>query len=269
MDQSQRRERIRANLGIKPITHGQIYTFQIAIPDALKQDIAIEQQEAIADSLLQHGSNFFPIIVRPTEDYGEDEEYEVVYGADWCQVAKDRDIEKVWVWVFNLTDEQASATREELESLLPTPSDLPDHDTSKLLDAKLKPILAKLNQITPNSKSKESDLVNLSQRVENLELSLSRVLGLVEEIAIHVIPPPEPPKPNLRTASDSEIKAALQSDGVSTRFQKAAIKAIEKWKAKNELSWENLEKSISSGKYKVNDFGRGTYNSLKAKTDIK
>lgn len=118
MDDKQRRERIVNYLKIKPLNHGQIYTFQIAIPPSENVDISFERREYLKMSLTQQGTNLIPLIVRRTEAYSEEEEYELVYGADWCQAAKELDIEKLWVWVFDMTDEEVSTTKEEMQYLL-------------------------------------------------------------------------------------------------------------------------------------------------------
>ncbi|MFK0731575.1 MAG: ParB N-terminal domain-containing protein, partial [Gloeotrichia echinulata HAB0833] len=118
MNAAERRDRIVEYLRIKPISHGQIYTFQIAIPESEVVELPFEKREQLKMSLTQQGTNLIPLIVRRTEAYSEEEEYEVVYGADWCLVAKELDIEKLWVWVFNLTDEQAAAAKQEMQQLL-------------------------------------------------------------------------------------------------------------------------------------------------------
>lgn len=117
MSNLERQERISKNLGIRPISHGQIYTLQIAIPDSEKRDISAERQKVLKNSFNQHKSNLIPLIVRRTEAYNEDEEYEVVYGADWWIVAKELNIEKLWVWVFEMNDEQAQAAKVQMEQL--------------------------------------------------------------------------------------------------------------------------------------------------------
>jgi len=118
MNQSDRQDRIVEYLRIKPISHGQVYTFQIAVPDSQMVQISAERREDLRRSLIEQGSNLIPLIVRRTEAYSEDEDYEVVSGTDWCLVAKELGIEKLWVWVFDLTDEQATAAQAEMERLL-------------------------------------------------------------------------------------------------------------------------------------------------------
>src|SRR6476469_11169378 len=123
MNDSERRDRIVEYLRIKPISHGQIYTFQIAVPQSEVVEIPSQRREALSKSLAEQGSNLVPLIVRRTEAYSEEEEYEVVYGADWCLLAKELEIEKLWVWVFNMTDEQAATAKAEMQQLVGGVSD--------------------------------------------------------------------------------------------------------------------------------------------------
>jgi hypothetical protein len=127
MDYTKRQQQIRDRLRPKPIHHGQLEAFLIAVPDLKLEDIPVDRKQFLKDSLEQEGSNLIPLIVRRTEAY-EEEEYEVVYGADWCLVAKEIDLERVWVWVFDLTDEQAIATRQEMELLTNSVPTSPNHD---------------------------------------------------------------------------------------------------------------------------------------------
>jgi hypothetical protein len=143
MTQSDRRARIRSHLGIEPISHGQVYTFQVALPESDKKDISPERCQILEDSLFEHKTNLVPLIVRRTQDYSEEQEYEVVYGADWCFVAKKLDIEKLWVWVYDMTDEQAAAAKAEMEQLTGSTGSviqdrLPVFDETKLIKSLFK-----------------------------------------------------------------------------------------------------------------------------------
>ncbi|PSB27990.1 Rho termination factor (modular protein) [filamentous cyanobacterium Phorm 46] len=119
MDRSQDQNRIVEYLRIKPISHSQIYTSQIAIPDSLRKEIFRDRREALRRSLIEQGSNLIPLIVRHTEAYSNEEEYEVVCGADWCIVAKELGIEQMWAWIFEMTDEEVAAAQAEMELLAP------------------------------------------------------------------------------------------------------------------------------------------------------
>lgn len=122
MDRSQDQNRIVEYLRIKPISHSQIYTSQIAVPETQGEEIPRERREALRRSLIEQGSNLIPLIVRPTEAYSNEEEYEVVCGSDWCIVAKELGIEQMWAWVFEMTDEEVVAAQAEMEHLAPQPT---------------------------------------------------------------------------------------------------------------------------------------------------
>ncbi len=119
MERSQDQKRIVEYLRIKPISHSQIYTSQIAIPDSVRGEIFRDRREALRRSLIEQGSNLIPLIVRRTEAYSNEEEYEVVYGADWCIVAKELGIEQMWAWIFEMTDEEVAAAQAEMKLLAP------------------------------------------------------------------------------------------------------------------------------------------------------
>ncbi len=121
MDRSQDQNRIVEYLRIKPISHSQIYTSQIAIPETQRGEIIRDRREALRRSLIEQGSNLIPLIVRPTEAYSNEEEYEVICGADWCMVAKELGLEQMWAWVFEMTDEEVAAAQTEMELLAPQP----------------------------------------------------------------------------------------------------------------------------------------------------
>jgi hypothetical protein len=122
MERSQDQNRIVEYLRIKPISHSQIYTSQIAIPDSVRGEIPRDRREALRRSLIEQGCNLIPLIVRRTEAYSNEEEYEVVCDADWCIVAKELGIEQMWAWVFEMTDEEVAAAQAEMELLAPQPT---------------------------------------------------------------------------------------------------------------------------------------------------
>jgi hypothetical protein len=238
MDASERRELIRNSLRIEPIIHGQVYTFQIAVPEFQNPEISSERYRLLKESLDERKSNLIPLIVRRTQKYSEEEEYEVVYGADWCVVAKELEIERLWAWVFDLTDEQAAAAKEEMEKL------------------------AGLSNNTETSDSIEEVKI----QIQNLEASFKQQLedinhkldGLVSPIRTDEIPPKHP---DLVTITQQEIGNLINNKKQAS----AAWKAIKHLKTTGrEISWENLKKlaEAKKGKDKIEDFALGTFNKL-------
>jgi ParB-like chromosome segregation protein Spo0J len=268
VNQLERQNRIVEYLRIKPLSHGQVYTFQIAIPESQVVEIPSQRHEALKSSLTEQGSNLIPLIVRRTEAYSEEEEYEVVYGADWCFVAKELDVEKLWVWVFDMSDEQAAAAKVEMEQLVGfLPNEESEIDT--LLNQKLKPITAKLNQLISitlgNTEKANPDekLEVIKSRLENIESTIEKLAARFEQLL-------PPTKLNLLEAEEEEINSALEECGANANQIKAALAAIKYWKTSSEsLTWHKLEKSTKAGEHKIKNFAKGTYQKLKKVADIR
>lgn len=117
MDRLDRQNRIIEYLKIKPTHHGQLETCLLAIPDGISLELPPERLEEIRTSLTEQGTNLIPLMVRRSDAYGDDFEYEVIYGEEWCAVARELDIDRLWVWMFDLDDEQARVARAEMARL--------------------------------------------------------------------------------------------------------------------------------------------------------
>lgn len=286
MNQDIRRELISKNLNIKPINHGQVYTFQIEIAASKKQSIPLERRKIIEQSLLSHQSNLISLLIRRINNPENEEiEYELVYGADWLQIAQELEIEKVWAWVFDMTDEQAISASAEMESLTKSANDrLPpvdnldaaiSSDITVLMDQKLD---QKLQLAIDSMKTHTTSLVNglknnvdekfktLNYRIDPLSShqDLSRIEPILEKLetilekldailqkggASHKrlnIEKTENPI-NLLTASDQEIEMALRQSKTQDKQINAAIAVIHYWKQSDRgLTWQNLERSAKA-----------------------
>lgn len=299
MSQDIRRELISKNLGIKPINHGQVYTFQIALPESRKQTVSLEQRQAIERSLLAHQTNLMSLIIRRTDAYDdEDIEYELVYGADWLQSARSLEIEKLWAWVFDMTDEQAIAAIAEMESLTAAPQatqpaaapQTVDTDISALIDSKLQLATDSIkNSITSILNGIRTDLDEKLKRLnyridtltstnfgsDGLETVLEKLDTLQRQLSssrkFSGIMPIEN-KINLLDASESEIEAALKQVNTQDKQIQAAIAAVRYWRQSDQgLTWGKLEasaKAKTGTSHKIQGFAEGTYNRLQAVADI-
>lgn len=219
MNSSERQNRIVEYLRIKPISHGQVYTFQIAIPSQIGE-IPLERREALKSSLTEQGSNLIPLIVRRTEVYSEEEEYEVVYGFDWCIVAKEIDTEKLWVWVFDMTDEQAAAAKAQMEQLVgSTGENLLSDETQQI-----KNLVEQLDKLFKSEVKKHKK--QIAQSFKELEALLNKQL----EVIIREVDGTEPEKPDYLSMTVPQLRAMVQERGikVSSRRKADFIAALEK-----------------------------------------
>lgn len=283
MSDEQRRALISRNLGIQPISHGQIHTCQIALPNPEKVEIDFSRRQILETSLLEHQSNLVPLIVRRTGAYGEDFDYEVVFGADWLKVAQELDIEMLWTWVFDMTNEQAALAKQQMEQLLGSgnlstvpinPSsdeNLTDKKLQLMSDSLKQTLTASLNQFKDGFSEKldsfnyklsdlNSVVLQLSEQISALHQKLEQGVGTkkrdfrVEE------------KVNLATADEKEVSGLLRSISVPKRRIDAALAAIQYWKQSDRgLTWDNLEMSARAkgdSKHKIKNFAKGTYEDL-------
>ena len=118
-DYQERRRLIRESLKIKPLSHGQVHTCLVGMRS--RPEVSPDRYEELRWSLSNHNSNLIPIVVRRTDRFDDEIEYEVIHGADWVMVASDIGIEMLWAWVFDLNDEEVAAARDELALLLEAP----------------------------------------------------------------------------------------------------------------------------------------------------
>lgn len=299
MSQDIRRELISKNLGLKPINHGQIYTFQIALPEVRKKPLSLEQRQAIETSLLSHQSNLVSLIVRRTTAYKDDDiEYELVYGANWLQIAQELSVEKVWAWVFDLTDEQVEVAIAEMESLAGSSQPVPVSSSSAGesvavspipdLDQKLQLAIESIkNAITPLLNGIRNDLEerlrNLNHQMdaiskqntgsESLQTVLEKLDSLQQQLqstrksSKKVEPLQE--QINLLEASDQEVENALKQVRTQNKQIQAAIAAVRFWRQSNQgLTWNNLESSVKARRtaapHKIQGFAEGSLDRLKA-----
>ncbi|MBE9182815.1 ParB N-terminal domain-containing protein [Oculatella sp. LEGE 06141] len=274
MDYIKRQQHIAQRLIPKSIDNGQLDTFLIAVPLS-ESNVDPARLALLKESIKSQGSNLLTLVVRRTDAY-EEEEYEVVYGADWLIAAKELDIEKVWVWVFDLDDEQAAVTKAALGQLIgstssPTIPDSVDVATETalhhLLDQKLESINVNLNKLasaTGNTTSAGGAKGLVTDRLEAIDSRLDSLAAIVERLA-GSIEELKPKKIDLTQASLDDIDDALMEAGVSANYRKAALKAIEHWKAPGKtLTWSNLKQSTRKGNSEsIANFGDGTYTKLK------
>ncbi|NEQ38221.1 MAG: ParB N-terminal domain-containing protein [Okeania sp. SIO3I5] len=104
-------------LSAQPVRLELIPISKITVPESQERDISPERYEALFDSFADRGSNLIPLLVRLMDNYDSEQQYEIIYGADWCQVAKEIEIKELWAWIYEITDEQVEMARAQMEKL--------------------------------------------------------------------------------------------------------------------------------------------------------
>ena len=102
----------------------------------------------------------------------------MIYGADWCLVAKELDIEKLWVWVFDMNDEQATAAKVEMNQLFGSTFDPLPPSPSPDGISEVKSLIQKLERTF------QQKIDNLTSQLEELKQGNS-VRGFEEVLKQH------------------------------------------------------------------------------------
>lgn len=198
----ERYEQILKSMRVEPQTHGQISTASVGMRS--QPEIFPKRYEEIYQSLEKHRNNLIPIVVRRTTSFGDERDYEVIYGEDWVSVAQKVGIKKLWAWVFDLTDQQVEEIKAELDLLLagsavspkstssPPPSNLLTSEVtsesltqllSSMLDQKLDQTLARLSNLAGVKDNSGGAIAPLESKLENkLDLLERRLNHLTDEI---------------------------------------------------------------------------------------
>ncbi|NEN90936.1 MAG: ParB N-terminal domain-containing protein [Okeania sp. SIO3H1] len=121
MVSSTKRKNRQEDLPVQPVSLELTPISKITVPDSQMRDIPAERHEALVKSLSEQGSNLIPLIVRLTDNDDSEQQYEIVRGADWYQVAKEAEIKELWAWIYEMTDEQAKIAVAEIEQLTQPP----------------------------------------------------------------------------------------------------------------------------------------------------
>ncbi|MGD1715503.1 Rho termination factor N-terminal domain-containing protein [Dapis sp. BLCC M172] len=159
MVSSKRKDR-QEDLPAQAISLELIPISKITVPESQERDISPERHESLFKILADQGSNLIPLLVRLKENYDTQQQYEIVRGADWFQVAKEIEIKELWAWIYEMTDEQAEIARAEMEQLTELP--MPETPSFDHLLQQLK--------------------VSFDQKVDSLTQKIDRSINKNEEV---------------------------------------------------------------------------------------
>jgi len=217
MDNLEPIDSISKHLGIKLISHGQVDIRQIVIPESTAKEVSPERDHELSTSLSKRGSNLIPLIIRRNQAYSESEDYEIVYGADWCLAAKKLGIKTLWAWVFDLTDEQATAVKAEMERLAGA--------TNTLLETESETTRETVEKL---ERSLDSELESLEGKIQQIINSFNDRLKTVVELRSRI----RPPKTIYSKKTVVELRAIASKrkmTGYSTMKKANLVKALEKY----------------------------------------
>ncbi|WP_460194968.1 hypothetical protein [Thermosynechococcus sp. FA-CM-4201] len=237
---------ISKHLGLHPTHQGQIHIDYLTIPETYPKDLFSASPQLIREDLDKYKTNLIPLIIRPVTTPEGDTAYEVVFGKEVVEFARELGINQLWASRIELEDEEVLTFQERLKSILKVNSkrsNLVDgasqsfmklfNEFQKSLNDQIKPIIDKLEKIAQELHEFKTNVAELEQRVSkktkfNSPVSINRckkaenlakrVLGLKVEEAEKIIHQIQKGK---KFKSADELKAIAPSgrwDEVSISF---------------------------------------------------
>ncbi|MDM7327685.1 MAG: hypothetical protein P3X23_011330 [Thermosynechococcus sp. Uc] len=101
---------------------GQIHIDYLKIPENYPEDLCSTSPHLIHEYLKQYKTNLTPLIIRPVTTLEGDTEYEVVFGKEVVEFARELGINQLWASRIELEDKEIPAFQERLKSILQTSS---------------------------------------------------------------------------------------------------------------------------------------------------
>jgi hypothetical protein len=218
--------------------------------------------DTLADMILESGGILKPLVLKKTgfEQYSVFDGHFEYYAAVRAREKNPREGEMVNAWIVSSESESAVVKQAETLTMLSSPA---------AAKVEIKPVLVSSDNETKLSKELIQQVEKLlEQQKTSIDEQLKTTHEKLDKIISSLIPPLPPPPPsklNLLTATKKQIIEAIKNQ----KQADAAWNAIQHWlQPDRELTWNNLEKSTKSGKDKIKDFAKGTYQKLQEVADI-
>ncbi len=247
---------ISKHLGLHQTHQGQIHIDYLIVPETYPKDLFSASPHLIREDLDTYKTNLIPLIIRPVTTPEGDTGYEVVFGKEVVEFARELGINQLWASRIELKDEEVLTFQERFKSILQINSqdgsshlqtsersNLVNQDSQsfmtlfnefqKSLNDQIKPIIDKLEKIAQELDELKRNVAELEQRVSkktkfNSPVSINRckkaqnlakrVLGLKAEEAEKII---QQIQKGRKFKSADELKAIAPSgrwDEVSISF---------------------------------------------------
>ncbi|AXY67375.1 hypothetical protein D3A95_02050 [Thermosynechococcus sichuanensis E542] len=247
---------ISKHLGLHQTHQGQIHIDYLIVPETYPKDLFSASPQLIREDLDKYKTNLIPVIIRPVTTPEGDTAYEVIFGKEVVEFARELGINQLWASRIELEDEEVLTFQERLKSILqinsqngssylqtPEGSNLVNQDSQsfmtlfnefqKSFNDQIKPIIDRLEKIAQELDEFKRNFAELKQgiprktklnspvsinRCKKAENLTKRVLGLKVEEAEKII---QQIQKGTKFKSADELKAIAPSgrwDEVSISF---------------------------------------------------
>ncbi|MDR5640280.1 hypothetical protein RHJ63_12870 [Thermosynechococcus sp. JY1334] len=110
--------RISKHLGLHQTHQGQIHIDYLTIPETYPKDLFSASPQLIREDLDKYKTNLIPLIIRPVTTPEGETAYEVVFGKEIVEFARELGIHQLWASRIELEDEEVLTFQERCKSIL-------------------------------------------------------------------------------------------------------------------------------------------------------
>lgn len=109
--------RISEYLSLRQMHQGQIHIDYLKIPNTYPKDLFCPSPQLIREDLEKYQTNLIPLIIRPVNTTEGDTEYEVIFGKEVVEFARELGIDQLWASRIELRDEEVRPFQERFKSI--------------------------------------------------------------------------------------------------------------------------------------------------------
>lgn len=228
MDQS---EHLQQYLKIQPTDHGQVHLDYLVLPTVYPDFLCSRSPEQIRQNLAGYGINLTPLIVRRISPETGETLYEVIFGKEVVEFARELGISKLWAWMVNVQDGEVPLAQQKLANLfqigspivIDTPPEVIDTPTSSKesrssVTSPVQPDLSTLHgdiktgfqELLAQFKQQTEEIRALKDQAQRQQQYLQEsVVKIVEKIDGIVLPPP-PLRPKIHINKRRNVQSLVK-----------------------------------------------------------
>ncbi|BAC08946.1 tll1394 [Thermosynechococcus vestitus BP-1] len=180
--------RLSRYLGLSDVHQGQVHIDLLKVPDDYPQELLYVSPTLIREDLEKYQTNLIPLIIRSVTTPARDVEYEVVFGKEVVDFARELGIKQLWATRVELADDQeVSDFQERIKRLMQIhaqghpsqqegsylQSPLSVSGFTNILDRHLQPLKKQIESIHQEMAKQSQQVMHLSAQVK----TLSNILG--------------------------------------------------------------------------------------------
>ncbi|BCX12224.1 MAG: hypothetical protein KatS3mg067_1162 [Thermosynechococcus sp.] len=175
--------RLSRYLGLYDVHQGQVHIDLLKVPADYPQELLYVSPTLIREDLEKYQTNLIPLIIRSVTTQAGDVEYEVVFGKEVVDFARELGIKQLWATRVDLADDQeVSDFQERIKMLMQInaqghssqqegsylQSPLSASEFAHILDRSLQPLKKQIDSIHQEMTVQSQQVMNLSEQIKTL-----------------------------------------------------------------------------------------------------